>query len=52
MLSKHGLYPSTGGSINPGKNQNILLDTILWVLFYVDGNNTEEEICGILEEIK
>jgi aminopeptidase-like protein len=36
MLSKHDLYPKTGGAILP--NQNIsALDIILWILFYADG---------------
>ena len=37
MLSKHGLYPTDGGGILPGKNTSEKLDIILWLLFYCDG---------------
>jgi aminopeptidase-like protein len=36
MLSKHDLYPKTGGAILPDSNI-LVLDIILWSLFYMDG---------------
>lgn len=38
MLSKHDLYPKTGGAFLPQENSFAVLDTILWSLFYLDGN--------------
>jgi aminopeptidase-like protein len=35
MLSKHNLYPRTGGAMLPFKNKDI--DMILWLLFYANG---------------
>ena len=36
MLSKHDLYPKTGGAILPGSSVSSL-DIILWLLYYCDG---------------
>jgi len=36
MLSKHDLYPKTGGAILPNSDISAL-DIILWVLYYCDG---------------
>jgi aminopeptidase-like protein len=36
MLSKHGLYPKTGGAILPNSDISAL-DIILWILYYCDG---------------
>jgi len=36
MLSKHDLYPETGGAILPGSDISAL-DIILWILYYCDG---------------
>jgi len=37
MLSKHDLYPKTGGAQLPNSNVSAL-DIILWSLFYMDGS--------------
>ena len=37
MLSKHDLYPKTGGAILPNSNVSAL-DIILWLLYYCDGS--------------
>jgi len=37
MLSRHGLYPETGGAQQPGLNGRSELDIILWLLFLCDG---------------
>jgi aminopeptidase-like protein len=43
MLSKHDLYPKTGGAILP--NSDIYaLDIILWLLYYCDGTKDLYEI--------
>ena len=39
MLSKHGLYPKIGGGQIPQSGLYNELDIILWLLFYLDGNN-------------
>ncbi len=44
MLSKHELYPSLGGAINPNQELNKNLDNILWILFYSDGKKTLKQI--------
>jgi aminopeptidase-like protein len=36
MLSKHDLYPKTGGAMLPNSNVSVL-DIILWSLYYLDG---------------
>jgi len=38
MLSRHGLYPETGGAQQPGLNGRSELDIILWLLFLCDGS--------------
>lgn len=43
MLSKHDLYPKTGGAQLPNSNVSAL-DIILWSLFYMDGTMTLYEI--------
>lgn len=40
MLSKHGLYPDTGGGMLPGQNTEEELNIILSLLFYCDGKRT------------
>jgi aminopeptidase-like protein len=37
MLSKHGLYPTLGGSKVPKAGDTSDLDLMLWLLFYSDG---------------
>lgn len=37
MLSKHGLYPKTGGAQLPELNGRSELDLVLWLLWYSDG---------------
>ena len=37
MLSKHGLYPATGGAQRPDLEGRSELDLILWLLFLCDG---------------
>jgi aminopeptidase-like protein len=54
MLSKHDLYPKTGGALNfSGASSNLSeLDLILWLLFLCDGRTPLSEIAlrlGILE---
>ena len=49
MLSKHGLYPDTGGRILPGKDPREELDVILWLLFYCDGFKSLKDIAVELE---
>jgi aminopeptidase-like protein len=44
MLSKHDLYPKTGGELLPGLNTQAELDRILWLLFYCDGDTSLNEI--------
>jgi aminopeptidase-like protein len=43
MLSKHNLYPKTGGAILPNSTVSAL-DIILWSLFYMDGKISLYEI--------
>lgn len=43
MLSKHDLYPKTGGAQLPNSNVSAL-DIILWSLFYMDGSVSLYEI--------
>lgn len=50
MLSKYGLYPSSGGRFLPNCEEGDTMDAALWLLFYSDGNHTLFEIsekCGI-----
>ncbi|PHM16575.1 MAG: hypothetical protein CJD30_10885 [Sulfuricurvum sp. PD_MW2] len=59
MLSKHDLYPKTGGALLPNTNISSL-DIILWSLFYMDGNTTlyeiskqlRTDICVVYDQIK
>jgi len=44
MLSRHGLYPKTGGGILPAKNSPSEVDAMLWLLFYCDGKMSLFEI--------
>jgi aminopeptidase-like protein len=44
MLSKHNLYPETGGKWLPGEENGLDLDLILWLLFYCDGTHNLESI--------
>ena len=39
MLSKHDLYPVTGGAQQPELNGRSELDLILWLLFWCDGSH-------------
>ena len=48
MLSKHDLYPKTGGAILPNSTLSAL-DLILWSLFYMDGKTTLYEIAKKLD---
>ncbi len=48
MLSKHGLYPDTGGGMLPGQNTEEELNIILSLLFYCDGKRT---IASISKEL-
>ncbi|KPA14213.1 peptidase M28 [Candidatus Magnetomorum sp. HK-1] len=43
MLSKHGLYPETGGAFKPDSNLSVS-DILLWILFYCDGKMSLYEI--------
>jgi len=43
MLSKHDLYPKTGGAQLPNSNVSAL-DIILWILYYCDGSINLYEI--------
>lgn len=43
MLSKHDLYPKTGGALLPNSNISTL-DIILWLLYYSDGTMSLYEI--------
>lgn len=49
MLSRHGLYPKAGGGLLPGNPKINDLETILWFLFYCDGNNDLFEISEKLD---
>ncbi len=44
MLSRHGLYPETGGAQQPELNGRSELDIILWLLFLCDGKLDSESI--------
>jgi len=48
MLSKHNLYPATGGSQRPELESKSDLDIILWLLHYCDG---KEDITSIASRI-
>ena len=44
MLSRHGLYPSSGGELIPVDGGRSELDLILWVLFLADGTKSVVDI--------
>jgi len=44
MLSRHDLYPVTGGAQRPELGGRSELDLILWLLFLCDGRNSMEDI--------
>ena len=44
MLSRHDLYPATGGAQRPELGGRSELDLILWVLFMCDGYRAVEDI--------
>jgi aminopeptidase-like protein len=43
MLSKHGLYPKTGGNLLPCEKMSAL-DIRLWLLFLCDGKTLLHEV--------
>jgi len=47
MLSKHSLYPKTGGAITKGATISTL-EIILWLIFYCDGSKSLYDISKIL----
>ena len=49
MLSKHDLYPKTGGSLLPQIGGRDELDLILWTLFWCDGTRT---LCEVAKKLK
>lgn len=48
MLSRHDLYPATGGALQPEANGKSELDLILWLLFLSDGRLDIEHIAARL----
>lgn len=48
MLSKHNLYPQTGGALLPGSSNINSLDIRLWLLFLCDGKKTVSDIAAEL----
>jgi aminopeptidase-like protein len=44
MLSRHGLYPSSGGAQCPDAQGRSELDLILWILFLCDGRKSLNDI--------
>ena len=56
MLSRHNLYPETGGGLLPEKNSHSDLDLILWMLYFCDGQGSidelSREISAPLNELK
>jgi aminopeptidase-like protein len=49
MLSKHGLYPQTGGAQLPELGGKSELDLILWLLWFSDGSNSLYDIAHKLD---
>jgi aminopeptidase-like protein len=49
MLSKHDLYPKTGGAQLPGEMRMSEMDMILWLLWYADGTMQLETIANQLD---
>lgn len=45
MLSKHDLYPKSGGAQVPKIGGKDELDLILWMLYWADGHHSFQEIC-------
>jgi aminopeptidase-like protein len=48
MLSKHGLYPATGGAQVLGVDDSTELDLILWLLWMCDGRSGTHGIARTL----
>lgn len=48
MLSRHDLYPATGGALHPDLNSRSELDLILWLLFLCDGKSDIQNIASEL----
>lgn len=44
MLSRHGLYPTSGGAVLPEQGGRSELDRILWMLFMCDGRRSLADI--------
>jgi aminopeptidase-like protein len=49
MLSKYGLYPTSGGAQRPKCGDRSELDLILWLLFLCDGRRDIENISIFLD---
>lgn len=49
MLSRHDLYPATGGAQRPELGGRSELDLILWLLFMCDGRLSLDDISGRLD---
>lgn len=49
MLSRHDLYPSTGGAQLPEFQGRSLLDLFLWLLFLSDGTKSVDDIATKIE---
>lgn len=47
MLSKHDLYPKTGGGQVPRQNEIGQIDCILWLLFHCDGAKSLSDIARL-----
>lgn len=48
MLSRHQLYPSSGGAQRPEAGGRSELDLILWILYYSDGRQATGDIARTL----
>ena len=44
MLSRHGLYPASGGAQRPEQDGRSELDLLLWLLFLCDGRKALDDI--------
>lgn len=49
MLSRHDLYPATGGALLPALGGRSELDLILWLLFLCDGRQSLEDVAARLD---
>jgi aminopeptidase-like protein len=49
MLSRHELYPATGGAQRPELGGRSELDLILWLLYWCDGRLALDDIAGRLK---